>query len=144
MDSVTGRVLFKSWIDDQISKHKKELSDQKEKALVAKAEKVKEELMETSCSYIKITHPPTDLRVIINDKHFFVHFQENCLTIWSMDEPCHESKNTCIRDVLLQEEKTISELPSFLIQFMKEHEFPEDEEQDDVSTVLRNKVPKLH
>lgn len=135
MDSVTGQALFKSWIEEQISQQQKKLSEQKEKVLIEKAEIVKKELIETSCSYIKIVHPPTDLRVVIYHKHFFLHFQDGCLTIWNMYEPRQEIKDTCIRDVLLQEEKTISGLSSFLVDFMKKHLFRE-EEVDMVECVL--------
>ena len=107
-----GRRLFKAWNQEQQAK-------KKEAELVAKATRVKDELLDTSCSQLTLLSPRTACRVLVYDQHFFLNYVASKLTVWHMSEDDYDSFS--VESVVLSEEKEVMDLLPFLVDFIKKH-----------------------
>lgn len=93
--------------------------DKKERERVAKATKVKDELMEFSFYELKIEEDESSLAYFKEVKYYFLCFKDGWLTVWDLRENAGEL-GLYPGDVLMDKEMTVEDLMPFLISLLKE------------------------
>lgn len=112
-----GEALFRKWKEEEKTR-------KKNAELVAKAGKVRDELLTRTCAQITLTSRPTKFCVPLEARHFFFHYEDKRLTVWHMqeaDENDDDELDLMIDGVILTQEYEVESLMPFLLDFLSKN-----------------------